>query len=122
MVHQVHHIVGRIKDEVDLFHLVADCLEGCGVVHSQVGEHLAVDFDAGLVDETHELRVREILHAGGCVDTLNPEGAEVALFLLAVAIGVCQTLFPCVFGNGPYVATASVVATGEFEDFLSLGA
>ena len=30
-------------------------LEGCGVVECEVGEDFAVDFDAGLVDEAHEL-------------------------------------------------------------------
>ena len=105
-----------------LFHLVADGLESSGIVHSQIGENLAVDLDTGFVNQTHQLRVREILHAGSCVDTLNPECAEVALFLLAVAICVCQTLLPGVLGNCPDVAAATIVTTGEFQDFLSFGA
>ena len=105
-----------------LFHLVADSLESCGVVHCEVGEHLTVDFYAGLVDEAHKLGVGKILLTGSGVDTLDPESAEVALFLLAVAVSVGKTLFPSILGYGPYVAAASIVAAGEFEDFLSLGA
>ena len=35
--------------------LLNDGLESLGVIHREVGEHLTVDFDTGLVDETHEL-------------------------------------------------------------------
>ena len=97
-----------------LFHLVADGLESSGIVHSQIGENLAVDLDTGFVREVFETR--------GSVDTLDPESAEVALFLLAVAICVCQTLLPGVLGNCPDVAAATIVTTGEFQDFLSFGA
>lgn len=102
------------------FHLIADCLESCGVVHGQVGEHLAVDLDACFVYEAHQLGVGKILHACGGVDTLNPESAEVALFLLAVAISVCKTFLPSILGYGPYVAARTIISAGEFEDFLTL--
>ena len=102
-----------------VLHLLYDGLESGGIVEGEVGEDLAVDLDAGLVDETHELGVAEVFEASGSVDTLNPESAEVALLILAVAIGVGQTLFPGVLGNGPYVAAAAEVAAGEFEDFFT---
>lgn len=102
-----------------VFHLVNDGLEGSGVVEGEVGEHLAVDLDTSLMDEAHELAVGEILHAGSGVDTLNPESAEVALLVLAVAVGVGKTLFPGVLGYGPHIAAATEVSAGEFEDFLS---
>ncbi len=94
-------------------------LEGCGVIQSEVGENLAVDLDTGFVDEAHELGVRKILLTCGCVDTLNPKSAEVALFVLAVAVGVGKTFFPSVLGNGPHVAAATEVTTGEFQNFLA---
>ena len=89
-------------------------LEGSGIIEGEVGEDLAVDFDAALVDEAHELRVREVLEACGGVDALDPEGAEIALLVLAVAVGVGETLFPGVLGYGPHVAAATEVAAGEF--------
>ncbi len=54
-----------------------------------------------------------------CVDTLDPEGAEIALFVLAVTVSVGETLFPGVLGYSPHVAAASEVTTGEFQDFFA---
>ena len=102
-----------------VFNFVANGLESCGVVEGEVGEDFAVDFDAGLVDQTHELGVGKVFGAGGSVDTLNPTGAEVVFFVLAVAVGVGQTFFPSVFGNGPNVFAGAVVAAGEFQNFLA---
>ena len=71
------------------FYLVNDSLESFRVVEGEVGEDLAVDFDSGFVDEAHELGVAEAILACAGVDALNPEGAECAFLVLAVAIGVC---------------------------------
>lgn len=71
------------------------------------------------MNQAHQLGIREIFHAGCGVDTLNPESAEIALFLLAVAIGVGETFFPGVLGDGPHVAAATEIAAGEFQDFLA---
>ena len=74
------------------------------------------------MDEAHELGVAQVVHAGCCVDTLDPEGTEVGFVVFAVAVSVSKTFFPCVFGNGPYITAAAVVASCEFEDFLAAGA
>lgn len=97
-----------------VLHLVNNSLECGRIVESQVGKHFAVDFDAGLVDEPHQLGVGQIFETSSGIDTLYPKSAEVALFVLAVAIGVCQTLFPSVLGNSPHILAAAIVATGEF--------
>ena len=55
----------------------------------------------------------------GGVDTLNPQCAEVAFLLFAVAISVGQTFFPSVFGDGPDVAAAAKVAACKFQDFFT---
>ena len=104
------------------FHFRYDSLESLGIVHGELGEDLAVDLDSGCVNQTHQLRVGKILHAGCCVDSLDPEGAEVAFFLLAVAVSVGETFLPRVFSYRPHVAAAAVVTTGEFKYFLSFSA
>ncbi len=104
-----------------VLHFVADSLESCGLIHCEVSEHLAVDLDAGLVNKTHELAVGKFFLTRCGIDTLDPESAEVALFLLAVAISVSQTFLPSILGDGPHVATASIVTAGKLKDFLSLG-
>lgn len=101
------------------FHSVHDSLEGFGVVEGEVGEDFAVDLDTGLVDKTHELGVAEVMLTGGGVDTLNPEGTEVAFFILTVTVCVGETFFPGILGYGPHVTAASEVAAGEFEDFFT---
>lgn len=74
------------------------------------------------MNQAHQLGIREIFHAGCGVDTLNPESAEIALFLLAVAIGVGETFFPGVLRYGPHVAAAAVISAGQFKYFLSFSA
>ena len=102
-----------------LTNLVADSLERCGIVHGEVSENLTVDFHTSLVDEAHQLAVGQSFQTCCSVDTLDPEGAEIALFLLAVAVGLGETLLPGVLGYGPHITAAAVVATGEFKDFLA---
>ena len=103
-----------------LLNLCYDSLESLRVVDSEVSEHLAVDFDAGLVQQTHQLAIAEALHAGSGIDTLNPKGAEVALLGTTVAESVGETLLPSVLGNGPYVLAGTEVTSGQTQNFLSL--
>ncbi len=104
----------RLSGDLCVLHFVNDSLESGGIVESEVGEHLAVDLDTGFVDKAHELAVAEVLHAGSGVDALNPESAEVALLVLAVAVSVGETFFPGVLGYGPHIAAAAEVSAGEF--------
>ncbi len=108
-----------VRFDILLTNLVADSLERCWIVHGEVSENLTVDFHTSLVDQAHKLAVRQPFKTGSSVDTLNPEGAEIALFLLAVAVGVGETLLPGVLSYSPHITAASVVATCEFKDFLA---
>lgn len=95
------------------------CLESFGVVDSEVSQYLTVDFDACFVEGTHQLRVRQAFETGSSVDTLNPQGAEVALLVLTVAISISQTLFPGILGYGPNVLSCTKVTSGQTQNFLS---
>lgn len=103
-----------------LLHLSYDGLECLGVIDSEVSKNLAVDLDATLVQQTHQLRVAQTLEAGSSVDTLDPESAEVALLVTAVTEGVGETLLPSILGNGPYVLAGTKITSGQTQDFLSL--
>ena len=85
---------------LELLYFGNNCLESIGVVDCEVSEHLAVDFDASLVQQTHQLAIAEALHAGSGIDTLNPKSAEVALLGTTVAVSIGKTLLPSVLGNG----------------------
>lgn len=94
-----------------LLHLSYDGLECLGVIDSEVSKNLAVDLDATLVQQTHQLRVAQTLEAGSSVDTLNPQRTESTLLVAAIAVSIGKALLPSVLGYGPYVLTRSIVTT-----------
>ena len=93
-----------------------DGLECFRAVHGEVGKHLAVDFDAGLVEHTHQLGVRQTFHASGCVDTLDPQSAEVALLILTIAVSVGKTFLPSILGYCPNILAGTKVTASEFQN------
>src|SRR4051794_10132394 len=62
--------------------------EGLGVAHGDVGEALAVELDAGQLQAVHERAVAHAVLARGGVDAGDPQAAEVALAVAAVAVRV----------------------------------
>lgn len=105
-----------------LLYLLHDGFEGLGVIYGQVGQYFTVYFDAGLVERSHELGVRQAFEPCGSVDALYPEGAEVTLLGAAVAVGVGETFLPSVLGYGPNVLAGTKVTAGKFQDALALSA
>ena len=103
-----------MKCRLCVLHCLYDSFESCRVVQSQIGQNFTVDLDTSFVDETHQLAVGQIFHACGSVDALNPQSAEVALVVLAVAVGVGKTLLPGVLCYSPHVTTAAEVTAGKF--------
>ena len=102
----------KSRKSLFLLYLSYDSLECFRVVHSEVSQHLTVDFDTSLVQCTHQLRIRHTLETSGSVDTLDPQCTEVALLILTVAVSVGQTLLPSILGNGPNVLTSTEVTSG----------
>jgi hypothetical protein len=107
----------------NLLHLLYDGLESLGVVEGEVSEDLAVDLDASLVESTHERAVAQVIEASGSVDTLDPEGAEVALLGTTVAVGIGETLLVGVLGNCPDILTGTEIALCllQYAGSLSFG-
>ena len=105
--------------KLSVFCFLHDSLESLGLVHGEVGKHLAVDDDTCFVQSTHELAVRETFETSGCVDTLNPKSAERAFFVLTVAVSVLQTFLPSVLGYGPDIAASAEIASGEAHHLFS---
>src|SRR3954470_20453983 len=89
--------------------------EGLGVAHGDVGQHLAVELDLRQAQAVHQLAVAHALLAGGGVDPLDPQAAELALAVLAVAVGVGAGLEQLLLG--PLVARVllAAVALGPRE-------
>src|SRR6185369_17949106 len=68
-----------------------------------------------------ELRVVQAERPHRGVDALDPERAEGALLVLAVAVGVLHRLFHRLLGDADGVAATAVVALGRLVDLLMLG-
>src|ERR1700689_188240 len=62
--------------------------EGVCVAHGDVGEHLAVELDAGQLEAVHQLRVAHAVDPRGGVDAGDPQAPEIALAVAPVAVGV----------------------------------
>jgi hypothetical protein len=62
------------------------------LVHGDVGQHLAVKRDAGLVQAVDEAAIGEPMDARRRIDALDPQPAEGALLNPAVAIGILACL------------------------------
>src|SRR6202035_2284531 len=73
--------------------LADDRLERPRLVDREIGEHLAVDGDAGLVEARDETAVIEAEGTHRGVEALNPQRAKRTLLPLAVAEGLLVGLF-----------------------------
>ncbi|CCF21957.1 protein of unknown function [Pseudorhizobium banfieldiae] len=96
--------------------------EGSRLMDRHVGQDLAVDFDAGLVQAVDEAAVGEAGFADGCVDTLDPQGAEVALLNPTVAGGILARTVDRGLCGADGVLAAAVEALGGLEGLGVLGA
>src|SRR6185437_2083507 len=86
--------------------------------HREVGENLAVHLDAGLLQARDELAVREARLTATRVDARDPESAELALLVAAVAVGVLPRAHHRFLGDAVYVLAAAAVTLGLLDDLL----
>ena len=91
-------------------------LEGVGLAHREIGEHLAVDLDARLVQAGDEPAIGQAEGAGRRIDPLDPQGAEIALALAAVAIGILAGLLDRLHGGAKHVLAPAIIALGLLDD------
>src|SRR5215208_7909678 len=87
-------------------------------MHRDVGEHLAVDLDAGLVEAVDELRVAHALAPRRRVDADDPKAPEVALSVAPIAVGVLTGPHDLLVGEPVARVLAPPVALGLLEDLL----
>lgn len=62
--------------------------EGWCVIDCQLGEHLAVDFNAGFFQTIDQPAILEALGAAGGIDALRPKNTVLAFLLLAANVCV----------------------------------
>src|SRR5882672_11826762 len=98
--------------------LLRDRAERRSVVHRDVREHLAVDFDAGLVQAVDDAAVGEPVQARRGVDARDPQCAELTLVLPPVAVRVLACLDDGLLGRAIDLAPGVVVTLGLGENLL----
>src|SRR4051812_35669260 len=69
------------------FRLLGQLGKSCRVLHRDVGQNLAIELDAGLLQPTDEAAVADAVLVGGGVDAHDPQRAVLALLLLAAGVG-----------------------------------
>jgi len=85
---------------------------------SELRESLAVEFDALLVELVDEDAVLATCSANSCVQTDNPERAEIALLFFAVHVGVLTCFDDTLFSVDEGFTTLTLIALGELLDLL----
>src|ERR1044071_5026521 len=93
----------------------SDLLERHGVADRDLGEHLAIERDAGGAELAHQLRIAVTEPAGRGVDPLDPQRAEVALADLARAVHVHPRMLHRLVGDRVAARTLAAEAAGGLE-------
>src|SRR5207253_7333920 len=98
--------------------LAGDLVEGGLVGHGEVRQHLAVDVDVRALESRHEGAVAhaELAHRG--VDARDPQRAELALLLPAVAVRVLPGLHHRLLRDAVDVLPAAAESLRLLEDLL----
>src|SRR5690606_24286658 len=87
-----------------------------------VGQHFAIQFDRGFLRACDEHTVCDTQFAACRVDTGDPQGAEGALLVAAVAVGILPCAHDRLFGDAKDITAAAAIAFGSFDDFFVAGA
>src|ERR1041384_4618693 len=94
--------------------LLDDRLEGSRLADREIGQHLAVDRDAGFGEPVDKAAVGDTKGPHRGVEALDPERAERALAPLAVAEGVLVRLLDRLLGDADGVLAPAGIALGGF--------
>src|ERR1017187_2949299 len=92
--------------------------EGLRLADGQLGQHFAVDVNAGGQKAADKSAVGQTVLANRCIDALDPKGAEIALSELAADIGVLHRTVDGGVGRRDIVLAAAIKAFGLLEDAL----
>src|SRR5690606_37855261 len=88
------------------------------ITHSQVGQCLAIQPNLGHLETVHEATVGQPVHPRGRVDARDPQTAEVALLVAAIAIGVPVRLHHGLVGAAEQLGACSPLTLGHAENLL----
>src|SRR3569833_4746121 len=102
-------------------HLIDNCGERRLVHHCHVGQHLAVQSDRSFLQAIHEHAVSHAMLARCGIDTGDPQSAENAFLVAAVAIRILPRTHDRLLGDTKDFTATPTIAFGLIEDFLVTG-
>ena len=108
-----------LKETLGLERLLGDggkLVEALDILIGHLGEHLTVKLDAGNLETVHELRVGNVVHAGGSVDAGNPEAADLTLLVTAIAVLVLEGVLHLLLSMLVRTGGSAIVALGLLQD------
>src|SRR5690606_11245117 len=89
-------------------------------VDCDIGQDLAVDLDASLGKTVDETAIGQALLADSSVDALDPESAERALAVLAVAVSILLRTVNCSLGGADGVLATATETSSLIQNLLVL--
>jgi hypothetical protein len=92
------------------------------IVNSDLGKHLAVEFDFALVQSVDEAAIADAIHTTSRIDANSPKAAEVALLVFTVHIGHGLCAVDGFSSCAEKLATRSTETLGEFQAVISSAA
>src|SRR5207253_1170429 len=90
-------------------------------MNSHVRQHLAVQLNRSPLQAVHEHAVGHAMLTRSSIDTCNPEGAEHALLVAAIAVCVLASTHDRLLGDTVDVIAAAAETLGSDDDFLMAG-
>ncbi len=112
----------------DAFEICQSCLGLCdqhaerfGLGDREIAQHLAVNGNLSLAEAVDKSAIGQSVVADGSVDTLDPQGAEIALLDATIAVGVLAGLFDGLLGDTDRRLSAAVLTLGSLQDLLVTG-
>src|SRR3989338_4500308 len=104
------------------FSLHHELCKRCLVEHRDVRQYLAINLNIRFLQAIHEHAVGQSLFARGCIDTRDPQGAELALLLTAIAVRILSRFHHRLFGDTVDVLAATAISLGLRQYPLMAGA
>src|SRR5688572_32059795 len=91
-----------------------------GFTRGELGQALAIELDAGVLQPEHELAVGETVLARGGIDAHDPQAAIVALLPLAPDVRIDARFLGRLFHELIELALVLEIALGELGELLPL--
>ena len=95
--------------------------EGFRIVDGDLGEHLAVHLDAGLLEAAHEDGIADAVDAASSVDALDPELTIIPLDEATGIVSVTERVANLLFGGLEEKVLRAEVAFCALQDFFATG-